>query len=41
MLRKKTERSHDRHERYEQTIERNREGNRGLSNGMQTQESNN
>lgn len=39
MLRNNTEKSHDKHERYDQTIEGNRKGNRGLSKRMQTQKS--
>ena len=40
MLRNNTERSHDEHERYDQSIEKNREGNTRIPDGMQTQESN-
>jgi len=40
MLRNTTERSHDKHERYDQTVEANREGNRGLSKQVQAQKSN-
>ena len=38
MLRNNTERSHDKHERYDKSIEKNRKGNTGLSNRVQTQE---
>ena len=37
MLRKTTEKSHDEHGRHDQSIEKNREGNKGLSKQMQTQ----
>jgi hypothetical protein len=37
LLRNNTEKSHDKHERYDQTIEGNRKGNRGLPKRMQSQ----
>ena len=37
MLRNNTEKSHDEHGRHDQSIEENREGNKGLSRKLQTQ----
>ena len=39
VLRNNTEKSHDEHERYDQSIEKDREGNRRVSNDVQTRKS--
>ena len=41
MLRNTTEKTRDKYKRYDGSVEENREGNRRISNGMQTQTSNN
>ena len=41
MLRNTTERTRDKYKRYDGSVEKDREGNRRISNGMQTQTSNN